>query len=891
MRYIKLIYFFISFFVLSAWGQHTITSNRTKKPSFSFVKNEYQEVGFDACRYAEWMDKYDSMPSRYGIYSPVPLKSVRNNAPDIVDVHVRYRKNIALDSLSFRIAGKKTPLPFKRRNDSTLTVFLPKMTQNYTVYCIYQRVLETRLDVTVYKGILHKMIVVPLSPFTIKRDSLEGQLNTIFSPSGIQFNVNIQPVFKTKVFQGTSYLDNPSEENDRYTQQMQELRDDYFTVFPSADRNAYYVFVVPRFVDTNLTAYMVKMKSIAFVVENQPTEKMVLSLARQVGFGIGGLNNSWEFSGPPKGTTPNLMDNTGGTEMTFFQWEQLRKHVHSYAIYDNYENVKTNSGIIAFYFWEEKSDGTIVLEGGDLLSTIKRPFKKNSYSYHLDIDNFFYQPMFTIQGRLIAWWHIIAFAGVVFTTFLLRRRVHKIIKKHFRRSRILRFFSRILFFLVSCGSFVLLLVFINKGYDRFVVKNGKINELKGKTLAQTVKIIGRNNYYGTKEAERRIGSEILVKKGDSWVLKQRGNVLYFTLKQDSLGHWTYCTFSHSSNQLKLSTLKCNEKAYSHYCVFNYRDAKDSLIQQKVVNHLGIDLTAKLKIHDPVRRILLFVNGYRPTSLSNSFNESVEEIKNKGLEYPNSSNLIYSFDRYDYWNPWNSIDNYFQKRINPSETFYADGHFSVSTSNYESLIEFSRISAIYPKRCKNQKKHTCFYTKSTTSRFLLGNETTETIHLLPTKPNKLGFQSRERNGYIAGRNVWQLLNELPNKSKNDTLYIVSHSMGYAYSLGIIRRMRGKIHFGGYYIIAPENASVGKVYPNEWKQIWQYGSNLGEKNADEPCLQDGVAPQCSASGLSPQHRVFIPASYSLKKGFFDSHFIGYYDWILGIEKGKKGHILQH
>lgn len=893
MRLMKFIGLLSCVFMLSnALAQRGTRLNlfTTKKAQFSFVANPYQEGGFDACEHIEWANRYDSLFTKFGVYTPVPVKSVGYNVADLVDVVVRHHASFLVDSLVFRIPGRKDALRFKQRNDSTFTVFLPKMSANYKVNCIYRRLLEAKLNVRVYKGIVHKIVVVPTFSFAVEQDSLEARLNAVFKASNILFQVNAAPVFEATGSKVSSFFDNPSSENERYTQQMQVLRDAYFAAFPSAERDAYYVFIVPRFVDSTITAYMVKDKSVAFLAADESVERMGASLAKQLGFGLGGLTNSWEFSGPARGSTLNLMDDSLGAQTAFFQWEDLRKYVGFYSIYDNYESVKTNSGLIAYYFWEERSDGTIVMADGDLLGAIKRPFKRNTFSYHLDIDDALYAPLFFISNHLIAWWHIIAFLAVVLITFLLRRRVHRFIKKRFRRSWLFRFFSRILFFLVSCGAFAVLFLLIDRNYEQFVVKHGIIKELGDNSLEETVKVLARSSH-PTKQAERHIGSEILVKRNGSWLLKHRKNVMYFNVHQDSSSAWSMCKFSHSSNHLKLPHLNFSRRAHSHYCVFNYVDAGGSTIQQRVFNHLGIELTNKLRLRDPVKRILLFVNGYRPTSTSNSFDESITEIQERGLEYPNSSNLIYPFDRYGYWHPWNLIDTYFQKRINPAETFYADGHFSVSTSNYENLIEFSHVSAIYPKRCSDAKHHTCFYTKNTTSRIFGGEQMTETLRLLPQRSNKTGFRYRVKNGYVAGRNVWQLLNELPNQSKNDTLYIVSHSMGYAYSLGIIRRMRGKINFGGCYIIAPENASAGAVDPKAWKEIWQYGSNLGEKNADQPCLQDGVAPQCAAGGIYPRNRVFIPRDYYTKKGFFNSHFIGYYDWIFTIPKGKKGAITQH
>jgi hypothetical protein len=170
----------------------------------------------------------------------------------------------------------------------------------------------------------------------------------------------------------------------------------------------------------------------------------------------------------------------------------------------------------------------------------------------------------------------------------------------------------------------------------------------------------------------------------------------------------------------------------------------------------------------------------------------------------------------------------------------------------------------------------------------GGSNIKTIKALSLSSNKSGFNQRRKNGRIAGRNILQALNELPNSSYNDTLYVVAHSMGFAYALGVIDELRSKIKLGGFYIISPENAQAGKVNLAEWQEVWQYGSNFP---VDAPCLQDGIAPQSRVSGLDEKHRLYIPGELYTKKGFFDAHFIGYYTWIFSIAQRQKGSIRQH
>ena len=117
------------------------------------------------------------------------------------------------------------------------------------------------------------------------------------------------------------------------------------------------------------------------------------------------------------------------------------------------------------------------------------------------------------------------------------------------------------------------------------------------------------------------------------------------------------------------------------------------------------------------------------------------------------------------------------------------------------------------------------------------------------------------------------------------------MGFAYSLGILNELRGKINFGGFYIIAPENAEAGKVTVSEWKDVIHYGCNLSWKNKAPACLQDGIAPQSNIQGLSSKEHVYFPMELQKRMGYLGSHFIGNFLWTLEISKDKPGHIRQH
>ncbi|MES2837521.1 MAG: hypothetical protein V4667_08360 [Bacteroidota bacterium] len=124
------------------------------------------------------------------------------------------------------------------------------------------------------------------------------------------------------------------------------------------------------------------------------------------------------------------------------------------------------------------------------------------------------------------------------------------------------------------------------------------------------------------------------------------------------------------------------------------------------------------------------------------------------------------------------------------------------------------------------------------------------------------------------------------------FIVCHSMCYAYAIGMIENLKGKINFGRFYIIAPENACSGGSDWTLFTEVWQYGSNLDQPNPDIVGKQDGVAPQCECSGISNTYiktktgRVFIPNGAA--KGFGTSHSVGNYKWIFNRTQQQSGYV---
>lgn len=871
---------FISFIILLTWS--TVANGQENFPNVTFSAADNQKLGFNDVPESIWKVKYPWVANREGVRSYVPVKILAKRKTDYILATLSDTVHFSWSDIAF-FYGSKTLVPIvKSRSKALLKIVNPQKALEIGAYFKDRPVGQLRTRLLERRN--RKVILVPLVQTELQRKEIEDALNSIYAPANNHWNVILEKPFAHHLFSATTVFGSPNEELRQYTGQMRLLRDKYFEQNKKIDRNAYYIFIIPSFADYSASGYMLPFKSMGFVPFQKDPKRLSIQLARTLAVGVGGVEYSWE-NGPEKGSTTNLMDTTFGTDFQFFQLQQLQFSDFYFTTRDAYEQVRTGNGTVGYYFWEQDEKGNIVFRKKPIRS-IKRPFKKNFLAYRFDVQFAILKPLFRWGPYYISIVNFVFVLLILTLLFFLRKKV----KNFWERKNWKHFLRRPLFWVKLIGAFYLIYLSFgwgNQVLDRFKLLAGPLPELTGFSYTRAKSDLFSNVNF-RKESEYNLSSEVLIHEKKKWFFKKLKPVLYFEVSTGSKKK-DVLRFTTSSDFLTVRTENYSAKADNHYCIVTYKNRAGEIEKQEVFNYAGERLENWRKREDFPKRVLVFVNGYRPTSSGKNFGEAFNDVLAQGLEFPNSTNFIYNFDRYDYWQPWGEINLQFQNKINPSATFYADGHFSVSTSDYGSLLNFSRTSQIYPKRCINLKKHTCHKVKNDHFfKFILPNKKTE--NLIDHYPNTQGFRYRKEKGKIAGMNLLQELNLYPGLSKNDTLYLVAHSMGYAYSLGMIEQLRGKIQLGGFYILAPENAKSGQVNPKEWREIWQYGSDFQLKNADAPCLQDGVAPQSGAKGLPYNKRVFIPKKQNNRKGFFDSHFVGYYDWILKLKPSEKGYIQQ-
>jgi hypothetical protein len=284
------------------------------------------------------------------------------------------------------------------------------------------------------------------------------------------------------------------------------------------------------------------------------------------------------------------------------------------------------------------------------------------------------------------------------------------------------------------------------------------------------------------------------------------------------------------------------------------------------------------IQCPTKKIMIFVNGYRQITTEGL-------LVNRETEFPDTENNVMDTDEYSYWG---GIDQQFIDRRKSDLIYYLDGHMGIQTSNHRDMETFAKslrssYCARYPID-EVAKVIDTFIGESPLNPIakLVSGLISEyicpdpedggvcyhnsSIVKLSTNPNKEnGFDIREQQGFIAGGTLYARL--IKDKvAAMDTIDIVCHIMGFAYVQGVLRGLKTvglQVGHGGYYIIAPEDACSGEINVNDWKQIWQYGT---DENHTEKWMQDGIAPQCPVGNIGT-NRAFIPDD--APHGFTESH----------------------
>ena len=80
------------------------------------------------------------------------------------------------------------------------------------------------------------------------------------------------------------------------------------------------------------------------------------------------------------GVSPKYIDSVElNGQISTIQLAELRSNLIPFRFSDDYENIQTSNGRVAYYFWEEDPDGTFMVNPENPMDSFTHPFKQNHF--------------------------------------------------------------------------------------------------------------------------------------------------------------------------------------------------------------------------------------------------------------------------------------------------------------------------------------------------------------------------------------------------------------------------------------------------------------------------------------------------------------------------------
>lgn len=342
-----------------------------------FSADEDQQFGFDKKQHSEWIHDYEVIRLIDSTNYFVAYKSVAEGEND--DVIANITSEITLLDVNFiaDINGSETALSAEKINDTTYQVHLNGLEESCFVYARHGQLRIGKLWVKVLPEIELDVVIVPVNGATLSNiNELQTNLNKIYAQANAKFNVTVAPNFQSTEWDVNA--DGKVQTGDvdlmsHYSEEMRLLRDTYFET--DSNQNAYYLFVIPEFLDADQSGYMVRGKSVGFLKSGETS----ITAAHELAHGIFSLEHT--FPEIEQGSTNNLMDYTSAslsveqrTHLTQKQWYRIHEPLPAWSMfdleeegeysYDNYIPFYNNQKIFTVLEVGDNLKGFILLNGG-----------------------------------------------------------------------------------------------------------------------------------------------------------------------------------------------------------------------------------------------------------------------------------------------------------------------------------------------------------------------------------------------------------------------------------------------------------------------------------------------------------------------------------------------
>ena len=285
-------------------------------------------------------------PFSKGYIAPWKLVPVGEN--DIVMAKYDGLKNIDLKKVRFVSEPNSTALPARlNETEQTWTITLRSVSAgaSYDIFAVYEGVVIGKLCVVSYSKQKHKLTLVPINDAKLDKTYIERELNAVYAPIGIHFNVEVDERMrgnyswevlgeqdKLLSLVGKSFWGYDKELKE--STEMLNLQKTYQQAAGTLD--GVYLFVLNGATGLegqkgDLLGEMPRKSRFGYIFAgNSPnTEEIIHTIAHELGHGIFTLQHTFdaEYGKGTRGKTNNLLDYPSNpldykekTELAAFQW-------------------------------------------------------------------------------------------------------------------------------------------------------------------------------------------------------------------------------------------------------------------------------------------------------------------------------------------------------------------------------------------------------------------------------------------------------------------------------------------------------------------------------------------------------------------------------------------
>ena len=369
------------------------TESLSSKYGYIHFKRGEGKYAFDEGQ-EKWYKKSVKVDRFYKPFSKdyiAPWKLVPVGENDIVMAKYDGLKNIDLKKVRFVSEPNSTALPARLNEaEQTWTITLRSVSAgaSYDIFAVYEGVVIGKLCVVSYSKQKHKLTLVPINDTKLDKTHIERELNAVYAPIGINFNVEVDermrgnyswevPGEQDKLLSlvGKSFWGYDKELKE--STEMLNLQKTYQQAAGTLD--GVYLFVLNGATGLegqkgDLLGEMPRKSRFGYIFAgNSPnTEEIIHTIAHELGHGIFTLQHTFdaEYGKGTQGKTNNLLDYPSNpldykekTELAAFQWNIISNPA-VFTVADNKSQgdlVRREQASVSTYNGGITPDGKVIL--------------------------------------------------------------------------------------------------------------------------------------------------------------------------------------------------------------------------------------------------------------------------------------------------------------------------------------------------------------------------------------------------------------------------------------------------------------------------------------------------------------------------------------------------